>query len=602
MAVSSKNKTEIYGSVWRTTDLAAIELECIKRGGHWEINGKRCGMGLEHHIVAFAKIVWPWIFWHRWNKDLILPEIVKNRCQVAIYGPSSSGKSSTLALYVLVMYYAFPNNTTVLVSSTTRDALELRIWGEIKMLHKEAKQKLDWLPGNLTDSKQLISTDGKDVEGRDFRNGMIGRPCKRGSEWVGLGDYVGIKNENMYVVADESQLMPDGFLKSIANLRSNKQCRTYVLGNLNDLGTPLGQAAEPEHGWDSLPDTDVSRAYNTRWCDGRAIQLIGMDSPQLDFPVGAEPFGPLIGRQYIEQCAQDYGRDTPLFNMFASGKIPRGTLENRVISKQICLKFNAFEEVSWGHDPLTKLYGMDVSYTAEHGDRTVGIPMAYGKDTEGKLRLACLERPLIFSPSDRATGTIEEQLASQLLAECKRLDIPPTHVFYDGTGRSSFTAAVMRLWSTSVNPIEFGGTATNRPNFIGRRYQEDDGYKRNKGDLLPCDQVFGKMVSELWFALRYLIEADQCRQLSEEVAKEAYLRLWKLTSGNKMDVEPKKDLKLRLGRSCDLADALVCGIEGARRLGFALGNLGGEQKRRSVWLRQLNAEFKELQKSTELDI
>lgn len=604
-AGKSKNVTEIYGSVWRTTDLAAIELECIKRGGYWDINGKRCGNGLAYHIVAFSKIVWPWFQWHRWAR-MHLDELCKPNHRVTCFGPASSGKSSLTGLVYLIFYIAHPTNTTVLVSSTTRDELDLRIWGEIVMFWSEAKEKYDWIPGFLTTSKQMITTDGKDVEfGRDRRNGVVGRPTRVGSKWLigsGASPFQGIKNDNVYLAADEAGVMCAGFLDALANLSSNPQFSASILGNLGDLDTPLGQAAEPEGGWDSLHDSNVSRVFNTRWQNGRCIQFVGEDSPNLDYPEGAEPYPKLIGRRFLKQCANDYGKGTPLYNMFAGGGIPRSTLENRIITKQVCLKFNAFEEITWGHEPLTKGYGMDVSYTGEHGDRTVGIPFAFGKDTTGKQRLAFIERPLVFTPSDRASGTIEEQLASQLMAECKRLDIPPAHVFYDGTGRSSFTAAVMRLWSTEVDPIEFGGAATNRPNFIGKEYNEDKGFNQQKGDLMPCNAVFGKMVSELWFAFRYLVESDQCRQLSEEVAKEAYLRLWKMTAGNKMDVEVKKDIKLRLGRSPDLADAAVCCVEGARRLGFSLGQLGGETKRRSVWLRQLNKEYKELQEATELAV
>lgn len=593
-----------YGCAWSTADPIAIELACITYGGQWvDSAGSTCGLGLAYHVKAFAQLVWPWFQWHRWATDIHLPELCRPRHRLGVFGPSSSGKSSLTGLVYLVYYFARPNNTTVLISSTTRDELDLRIWGEILMFWREAKEVAPWLPGVLTDSKQMISTDGKDVEGRDRRNGIIGRPCKIGNKWVigsGTSPFVGIKNDYIYLAADEAGLMPPGFLEALANLTSNPSCCASILGNLGDLDTPLAQACEPELGWDSLPDSEDSRAYDTRWSNGRAIQFVGMDSPNLDHPAEAEPYPKIIGRRYIEQCARDYGRDTPFFNMFAAGKIPRGTMENRVITKQICLRFNAFEPVVWGSSPLTRLYAQDVSYTAEHGDQTVGRPFAFGLDADGRLRFAPLERPLTFTPSDRATGSIEEQIAGQTMAECKRLGIPPEHLFYDGTGRSSYTAALMRLWSTAVNPVEFGGRASERPNFVGRRYDEDKGTTRRKGDLLPCSEVFGKFVSELWFALRYLVEAEQARGLDEETIKEAALRLWKLTQGNLMDVERKDEMKLRLGRSPDKSDCLVVGIEGARRLGFQLGQLSAPTQKKSTWLRKLGREFEESRASLQL--
>lgn len=615
MPIRKPTTLDLYGCRWPTTDPIRIELECIKRDGSWTTGATTHGLGLPAHIINFARLVWPWFKWHRWATDLILPQLVRPHSRTGLFGPSNSGKSCLCGMTALTLYYAHPDDTTVIVSSTTKDDLEVRIWGEIKRFHSEARERCPWLPGNLTESKQLISTDGKGEEdGRDFRNGLMGRPVRKGGTWVGLGSLVGIKNTNMIQIADELHLMNDGFLDSSANLSANPNFRGWYLGNLSELGSQLGLACEPSNGWDSIDDSPVSRVFTSRWHNGLTVQLIGQDSPQLDFPEGAEPFGPLIGRRYLSQCEHDYGKDTPLYNMFAAGKIPRGTMENRVITHADCLRHHAYEPVTWGHEPITRLYCADLSYTAEHGDRTVGRPLAWGKDSEGKLRLAPLERPLVYTPNDRSGASVEEQLASQMMAECLRLGIPPSRVFYDGTGRSSFTAALMRMppWlgepATSVNPIEFGGAASARPNFVNRRYHEDRANRtekggfvyRKEGDLLPCDEVFGKMVSELWFALRALVEADQARGFDEATIKEAAMRLWTLSLGNKMDVEPKKEMKLRLGRSPDLADCLVVGVEGARRLGFPLGQLLGETKQRSRWLERLNRDYREAREAVEL--
>jgi len=373
-----------------------------------------------------------------------------------------------------------------------------------------------------------------------------------------------------------------------------------MLGNLGDLDTPLGAAAEPEKGWDSIGDSDVSRAYNTRWCNGRALQFIGMDSPNLDYPADAEPYPKLIGRRYIDQCSADYGRDTPFFNMFAAGKIPRGTMENRVITDLTVSRHNGYEPVTWGHSEITRLYCADISYLAEQGDRTVGRPIFFGRDATGALRLTFPERPLVYNPNDRSSGSIEEQIASQMIAECKRLEIPPKNVFFDGTGRSSFTAALMRLWSTEVQPIEFGGTATKRPNFINRKYSQDMDSRRKKGDLMPCDEVFDKMVTELWFAFTALVESGQCRGIDRETVKEGEKRLWKITAGNRICVEPKREMKLRVGRSPDLFDCVVCGLEGARRLGFPLGKLDSTSKPKTHWISRLAKEYAEARNAVEL--
>lgn len=580
---------EKYGCHWSVADPAAIELACIRNNGRWSVNGKSCGMGLAYHIKALAKIALPWFYWHRWN-EMVLEELCGESRRITIFGAASSQKTSTASLYAWAIYSALPRGTTVLVSTTTREMLDMRIWGEIKMIWRKARERVPGLPGVLTDSKQTLTTDGKDVEGREFRDGVVGRPVKKGGAWVGLGDFVGIKNERVIVIADEYHLMPDAIGRSLSNLAANEGCKFIALGNLGDLNTPLGEEAEPKNGWDSISDCSTARVYETKWFGGKAIQLPGEDSPNLDFPEGQEPYKKLIGRRFLAECEQNYGKGTPLYNMMAGGMIPRGTLELRVLTKQVCMQFNAFDPVTWGSDNVTKLYCADISYTFEHGDKSVGIPLAFGRDIEGELRIALLDRPKVFDPSDRQTGTQEDQLAAAIKEECKRLEIPPERFFFDGTGRSSFTAACMRLWSTSIQPIEFGGRATDRANFIGRKYQ--DGHR--KGDLMLCNEVFEKFVSELWFALRYAVEANQIRGLTEDIVREASLRLYRIIKGNRMELEPKKEMKARLGRSPDSTDALVVGLEGARRLGFPLGKLDVEKPRNQGLKKWLQAERRKI--------
>lgn len=582
-----KKGTEKYGSIWDDSDPIAIELGAIGINGHWiNQNGNKCGLGLFQHVKNFQSMVWPKKDWQRWNERLILPELCKGGT-VTLFGPASAGKSAEACDFLLTMYWAFPDSFTGMCSSTTREMLEMRIWAEIKMKYRMAKEIAPWLPGVLIDSSQQITTDGKEVEGRDFRNGIKGLPMKRGKEWEGLSAYAGVKNDFVMLIADELGLMPQNMLQGAANLKSNPRFQAIYMGNMSDLDTPLGEVAEPDCGYDILPDTTVSRCYKTREQNGRAIQLIGSDSPNLDYPPGKEPYPYLIGRRYIEECEIDYGKGTPLFTMMAVGSIPRGTMANRVITKSLCRQFGASDDVTWGHEKITRLYCADISYTVEHGDRTVGIPLGFGRDNEGQLRIALLERPKVFGAQEKS-GSVEDQMARQIRDECNRLTIEPAHFFFDGTGRSSFTSAVMRLWSTEVNAIEFGGNATDRPNFIGRRYREG----KWEGDLLPCKEVYGKMVSELWFAVRAAIESAQLRQLTEDAQKEGCLRAWTIGKGNKIDVEPKKDMKLRLGRSPDIFDALVAGVEGARRLGFALGKITGQTRvRQTGWLKSLKVQM-----------
>src|SRR4030095_3790513 len=131
---------------------------------------------------------------HKWN--ILQTQAYLDHRIIGVLGPASSGKSHCAGTDVLADYYCFPKCTTVLVSSTTRESLENRIFGEIKKYHRMAKERFTELPGNLLEGKQRIITDARQstAEGRDFRNGICGVACRRGQNYQGLQEYVGIKN------------------------------------------------------------------------------------------------------------------------------------------------------------------------------------------------------------------------------------------------------------------------------------------------------------------------------------------------------------------------------------------------------------------------
>lgn len=551
-----------------------IELLMISHGGKY--NG--LGEGLPFHVKRAMKMMWPTMEWHRWS-DLIVDEFLKSPGRTACFGPSSSGKSFVFSRAALTMFYAKPDGTTVLISSTTRDALTRRIWDYVVSSDKAAREQFDFLPGSLIESKLMLLADESDADGRSFKNGVVGIACKKGGQWQGLEEYVGTKNDVVILVADEAHFMPMGFLDSLANLESNDQCFAAIMGNLPDIHNPLGRAAEPKIGWDALPDTDKTRVYETRWRGGRAIQLIGLDSPNLDFPEGKEPYKKLIGRRYIEQCAENYGRDSDKFNMFASGKIPKACTSRTVFTRAMCYKNNATQPVKWSHEKLTRGYMMDVAYSGVGGDRTPGAPFIFGKDVTGRNRF-WIGPIKLFRGSDDPKVSHPDAIAVEVRSECEAHDIPPEHFFFDGTGRSEFTSSCARLWSPSVVPLEFGGKATERESTNGEKWGPENPEKEGQPKL--CCDVFDRFVTELWFSIREALLADQIRGMTEEMIDEGSQRRWEIVRGAKYSIEPKVSerrnsenepvgMKARGLRSPDLCDMLAAGIEGARRLGFPVG-------------------------------
>jgi len=90
---------------------------------------------------------------------------------------------------------------------------------------------------------------------------------------------------------------------------------------------------------------------------------------------------------------------------------------------------------------------------------------------------------------------------------------------------------------------------------------------------VPCRDYYSKFVTELWFSVRYAVEAGQFRGMTEECVTEFCQREWKMVSGNRIEIEAKEEMKIKTGRSPDLADAVAIGMHGARKRGFLITKL-----------------------------
>jgi hypothetical protein len=83
------------------------------------------------------------------------------------------------------------------------------------------------------------------------------------------------------------------------------------------------------------------------------------------------------------------------------------------------------------------------------------------------------------------------------------------------------------------------------------------------------------------------MRSGQLKGVAPDLAKEMTGRKYTTTSGGKVTIEPKRDYKLRLGRSPDLADAFFLGVDLARqKLGIIAGSMVGG-KMRSTWETQV---------------
>lgn len=563
-----------YGKVWSKDYMPIdIELACIAMGG---TEGRNGGVSLFDHYMAARKLLWPHRYRHRWT-DLMYHSFIDNQVTI-LMGSGSSQKTSHASEFALISYWARPQNTLVLLSTTSVDKLEGAIFGEAKMLFRDARKLHPHLSGTVFDSRHAITTDAlrenaNDLDGdevRDMRRGVVGKACYVGSKYVGLGVFAGIKQEYVIFIGDELQFMPSTFLDCLPNMFQNPNVKVIGSGNTkHDKYDMLSKAAEPRAGWDSLGKIEKTTTWQTRFQDGVCINLVGTDSPNFDVPKEKPiPYPRLVNWKTCERVAAYWGKDSLQYFSQCVGTPQWGMMGSRVVTEALCKSHRALEKAVWMGADHKMIAALDPAWTAD-GDRCVLMMGEIGTSSEGVEILRVLPPAIIPIIADSQVIP-EDQIAQRVKQECASAGVASSDIFYDSFGRGTLGAAFARTFgSTPPVPVDAGGKPTKRPVRHDLFVNEN-----NQNRLKRCDEHYSKHISELWFSVRYAIECDQVRELPDDVMEELCMREYGTVAGSKLEVEAKEDTKERMGKSPDLGDCMAILVEGARQRGFKIRRLG----------------------------
>lgn len=555
-----------YGLQFPETATALeIELSFIRSGGYFTLNGAKYGEGMYYHIRQMQSILWPEDDHHRWS-DLALREYFNNRL-VVLMGTRDSSKTRTISKTMLCEYYAFPNDTLILMTSTNLQGLEMRVWGDIKSLDERARQICPTLAGNVVDSKHGIFTD--DIsEGdlvRDMRKGIIGVPCL-GSQGEYMGDalrnFCGIKQKRRRLVGDELQFIPKEYLKALDSLDKG-DFRAAFLGNpIAENGKALDAVSEPKDGWDSLGELTKTTVWKNKY-NGVTINYVGIDSPNFD-PETKEKYPYLVNQKDMDTVSsRPGGKDSIEWWSQIMGVRKIGAISNRVLTVAEIERYDGFKDCVWsGSGERVKVYSIDAGFG---GDDCVRTWLEFGELVDGRKVIAFGDQKVI--PILLSSGmTPEKQIAQYAKADCMALGIPASHVFFDAGMYATLAVELARELSPEVNAVNFGGTATERP-VDNATFIFDQRLQAKR--LKTWYEHVSKFVTELWFVVRLLAQCRQARRFPRAAAEEFGRRQWRYVYNDRYELESKDDYKVRTnGESPNHADSLVIGVEGARRLGF----------------------------------
>lgn len=604
-----------YGANWdsRLSPLQ-IELLCIRYGGEWtQTDGKTAGLGLFEHYMNARALLWPDRYRHRWS-DRIYRTVLEHDATI-LMGSASSQKTSHVSELILIRYWSSPDNTMVLVTSVSKEKLEGGIFAEIKTRWSEAKKRYSWLAGKVIDYKQAITTDQviEEDDVRIMRKGIFCKACFVGGKYVGLGTFAGSKQQNIWFVGDELQYMAPTFYDCLPNMQSNVPgefrgvrffgLKVIGMGNPNhDPETPLGIMAEPPDGWASVQDNEITSTWPIKIHGGVCLNLIGADSPNFDQPSDIYPG--LIGRKFEAKLLHQYPKGSPQHETQFMGRMRMSLAASRVITREICRNGLAQEKVIWKGTTRTKVHATDPAYGG--GDRCIAGWGEFGEASDGRIILRVtaphpIKIDLKMKREDGQPVTPEDQIAEAVKRELEDHSIPPGNSFYDSFGKGTIGFAMAKAFGgVCPVPVNAGGPATDRPVRYDLFVDEPGGRRR----LKKCNEEYANQITEFWFSTREAIEAQQIRELPTDVIEEGCSRQYTTVSGNRIQVEPKDEMRKNTGKSPDLYDWFAIMVEGARRLGFRISRLGvvhGSEIIAEGWLDKEREDFQETIKGIMLE-
>ena len=519
-----------------------LELYCFRIG----LTEDAGGLGKFQHFRNATKLLWPNLVWNEWLVKQI--ECLCENRWAAWAGCAASGKTFASALYALVWWLASPAQSSVILTSTTAKMIRKRCWANIQHLYSTCSGRF---PGNMVDSKTTLqATKGDD------RNAIFAIAVLEGSTTKAVANIQGIHSPRVLVVVDEATDTPEAAFEAASNL--SKGCKEFqflAIGNPVSRLDQHGRFSAPKNGWGSV-SVEMETWETER---GVCLRFDGMKSPNV--LAGKTKYEYLITTEQVLQAQKFDGEASPKFWTYTRGFwSPEGVCRT-VLSESMCIKADTqgrhiFSTRSFPVAGLDPAFGGDrcILRFAEVGDLQDG---SYG------VQLGDIVTIQIQANSNEP---VHYQIARQVKGYCIDRGVAPTHLAVDATGEGGGLCDIIaHEWSPDIRRIEFGGKASDRP--------------VSSEAVRPSHEAYLNRVTELWFSVREWVNYGKLKGLDAATTIEFCQRLFD-DSRRKIVIERKADMKGRIGRSPDLADATCLVVELARQLS---GGLLGEVKPNRDW-------------------
>jgi hypothetical protein len=536
-----------------------LEIElCAFRDGFTEESG---GLGKYKHFINVVRHFWgkdskrPFQ-WHPWA--IRMAEISSEHKYVSLAGCGSSGKTDFCALWGIVNFICAPQDTLVLVTSTSLKDSRRRIWGAVC----DYWRAVPGLPGKLVDSAGLIRFEYNGKVYSSDRCGISLLAGEKKKEREAIAKLIGMKNKRVFLLADELPELSEALITAAeSNLALNPFFQLIASGNPNSLYDPHGLLSEPEEGWGSITVEDEEWRTKRGYC----LHFDALKSPNW---LAQEDIWPIVGVKQIREAQNTMDQNSLQFwRMFRGFWSPVGE-ETAIFAESDLIKFKAAETPIWGTENPTIVSALDPGFT-NGGDRSAQWIAYYGRDRDGRMVVYFSELMILEEDVTNKSEPRNFQIARKFRENCERRGVTPFHAGVDTTaGGHVFIDIVRKIWHPDVLAVSFSGQPSENPVSMFGSETGRDRYENR--------------VSELWGVAHEFLRNSQLKGVIPDLARELCGRHFstvKHANGLRIQVEPKEDMKQRAQKSPDIADSAMIVIDLCRtRLGAIPGGEKGIRK------------------------
>ena len=313
--------------------------------------------------------------------------------------------------------------------------------------------------------------------------------------------FQGFSGKDLLIIVDEA----NGFREDLW---------AAVHGNLGGGGhlLAIGNPIEDVGDW--------SRAWKSAAAIWHTLTISSLESP--NYLSGTDTIPGLVTRQYVEDMRIAWGEDSPMWRARIEGQFPEGA-DNRIIATAMVeAAQERWRQMHDGELPKERLnlgvdvarFGSDESVVQPRRGNWAPMPtVVNGYDTHEVTQLVVrVARDLRASPSEKVSIKI------------------------DGSNMGA-------------------GVVDNLRHHHGQEFEVHD-----INAASATDETYARLRDQLWFGIRTWVLEGGALPPDDKLVGELTAPTYSTDARNRIKVESKDDIKKKLGRSPDRADALALSV------------------------------------------